>query len=72
MSALRKARGKGYDAGFRAGVEAAADYLEQFNRVLDHPYRIDDCVLGKFNVSALRTPRRNPFYCRACRRVRAS
>jgi hypothetical protein len=58
--------------GFVAGIKAVADYVEQFNRQLDHPYRLDDCVLAKFNVTKRKRPRRNPFYCRACDRVRKS
>lgn len=56
--------------GFVAGVKAVADYVAQFNPFLAHPYRLDDCVLGKFNATKRKRPRRNPFYCRACGRAR--
>jgi len=58
------------DRGFVAGVKAAAGYVGQFNVHVDHPYRLDDCILGKFNVTKRKRPRRNPAYCLACRRVR--
>lgn len=48
-----------YDRGFKAGIEAAAGYVSQFNGVTRHEYRLDDCILGKFNLTRRLRPRRN-------------
>jgi len=37
---------------FRRGVEAAAGVIETFNGSTTHPYRLDDCVLFKLNVTS--------------------
>jgi hypothetical protein len=50
-----------YDKGFVAGIKAAADYVGQFNRVTRHEYRLDDCVLGKFNMTKRKRPRLTKF-----------
>lgn len=36
---------------FKRGVEAAAGIVEMFNGSTTHPYRLDDVVLCKLNVS---------------------
>jgi hypothetical protein len=54
-------REKVRDNGFATGIKAAADYVGQFNSVTRHEYRLDDCVLGKFNVTKRKRPRRNKF-----------
>jgi hypothetical protein len=41
------------------GVEAAAGVIEQYNSSTTHPYRLDDCVLCKLNVTKRAKPRRN-------------
>jgi hypothetical protein len=42
------------------GAETAASLLEDlgFNGTTTHPYRLDDCILGKLNIGRAR-PRRN-------------
>jgi len=49
-----------HDKGFVAGLKTAADYIAQFNAGSRHEYRLDDCILCKFNVSQRKRPRPNP------------
>lgn len=43
---------------FQRGVQAAADVARSYDSTSTHPYRLDDCILAKLNVSR-RKPRRN-------------
>ena len=43
---------------FQRGVRAAADVAQSYDSTSTHPYRLDDCILAKLNVSR-RKPRRN-------------
>ena len=47
------------DPGFVRGVEAAAGVAEQYNSSTTHPYRLDDCILCKLNVTKRQKPRLN-------------
>ena len=44
---------------FRRGVEAAAHYIDDFNSLTTHPYRLGDSVLCKLNATSRKEPRRN-------------
>ena len=44
---------------FQRGVIAAAGIAEMYNAESSHPYRLDDCILGKLNVGSRKKPRRN-------------
>lgn len=46
---------------FKRGARAAADVLDSagFNATTTHPYRLDDVVLFKLNLSRRAKPRRN-------------
>ena len=44
--------------GFREGVRAAAAFIGQWDKRIDHPYRIEDVVLCKFNLTRRQKPRR--------------
>lgn len=46
---------------FERGARAAADVAAQYNATSSHPYRLDDCILGKLNLRQ-RVPRRNPTH----------
>jgi len=48
---------KDYEAGLRSGIRAAAQFIGSFDRQIKHPYRMEDCVLAKFNLIT-RRPRR--------------
>jgi hypothetical protein len=52
---LEKAR----RAGFKAGVEAAAEIADSFNALMSHPYRLGDVLLAKLNQTRRQRPRRN-------------
>ena len=45
--------------GYTRGVIAAADVASQYNRSTSHPYRLDDCILDKLNVTKRKKPRKN-------------
>lgn len=47
------------DPEYVAGIKAAAGIAADYNSSSDHPYRLDDCILAKLNVSR-RRPRLNP------------
>jgi hypothetical protein len=38
-------------AEFRRGAEAAAAIAADYNATSSHPYRLDDCILSKLNLS---------------------
>lgn len=46
------------DAAFRRGAEAAAGLAGEYNGSTTHPYRLDDCILGKLNMREGK-PRKN-------------
>lgn len=56
--ALAERRDRQRRADFARGVKAAADVAAQYNRTSSHPYRLDDCILTKLNVTC-GTPRPN-------------
>ncbi|HZU33139.1 MAG TPA: hypothetical protein VFB79_18635 [Candidatus Angelobacter sp.] len=39
-----------YEAGLLRGIRAAAEFIGEFDRQINHPYRMEDCVLAKFNL----------------------
>jgi hypothetical protein len=41
---------KDYTRGFQRGAEAAAGVAEMYNGSTTHPFRLDDCILGKLNL----------------------
>lgn len=45
-----------YREGFVAGVKAAASLAAEYPTT--HPYRLDDCIEGKLNVTRRKRPRR--------------
>lgn len=47
---------KAYRAGFIAGVRCAASEAAQYPTT--HPYRLDDCIEMKLNVTKRKRPRR--------------
>lgn len=47
--------------GYRRGIKAAASLVEMFDKHVQHPYRLSDCILGKFNLLAKRKIRKNKF-----------
>lgn len=46
-------------ASYRRGIEAAASFIEQFDKYVSHPYLLSDCILAKFNLIGKRRIRRN-------------
>lgn len=54
-SALIKAR----EAGYREGVRAAAEYMDQWNSQTNIKHRLGDLLLYKFNLTTRRRPRIN-------------
>jgi hypothetical protein len=44
---------------YRRGIEAAASYVEQFDKYVQHDYLLSDCILGKFNMIGKRKVRKN-------------
>ena len=54
-----EARISGENRGFKSGVEAAAGVIEMFNSTTTHPFRLDDVVRCKLNVTRRVKPRRN-------------
>lgn len=47
-----------YSDGYDAGLKAAADYIESFDKYVNHAYRLSECLLYKFGRRKLK-PRRN-------------
>lgn len=50
-------RRKAYQAGYRAGLKAAAEFISGWNRVPSE-YRLDDLILCKFNLTKRKQPRK--------------
>lgn len=46
-------------AGFKRGVEAAADLADSYNGCTDHSHMLGDCILGKLNLTKRKSPRPN-------------
>lgn len=46
-----------YKDGFQMGIRCAAEFIGQFDSQIRHPYRMEDCVLSRFNLRRAR-PRR--------------
>lgn len=46
-------------ASYRRGIEAAASFVEQFDKYVSHSYLLSDCILGKFNLIGKRKIRKN-------------
>ena len=38
-----------YMDGFHAGIQAAASYIEAFDKYVNHEWRLSDCLKSKFN-----------------------
>lgn len=49
----------GFKQGYRKGIEAAASFVEQFDKYVNHDYLLSECILSKFNIMKGR-PRKNP------------
>jgi hypothetical protein len=47
-----------YDEGWKDGVRDAAAFADEYNRSTTHPFRLGDCIAGKFNVRK-GNPRKN-------------
>jgi hypothetical protein len=47
-----------YSEGYRKGIEAAASFVEQFDKYVNHDYLLSECILSKFNVMKGK-PRKN-------------
>lgn len=61
ISELRKIydnrqRREDYQAGMRAGLRAAAEFVSQWNKI-PSAYRLDDLILCKFNQTTRKQPR---------------
>jgi hypothetical protein len=56
---MTKRKLKRDDAKARA-IAMVADFVEQFDKQVDHPSRLSDCILLKFNLINKRQVRRNP------------
>lgn len=41
------------------GIAAAAAFVMQFDKYVQHPYRLSDCILGKFNLIGKRKIQKN-------------
>lgn len=51
---------RAYDPdSYRMGIEAAASFVEMFDKHVQHPYRLSDCILCKFNLISKRKLRKN-------------
>lgn len=48
------------DEGFKEGIRAAAGFIGEFAKYVDHPYHIGDVVLCKFNLLPKKKVRRKP------------
>lgn len=46
-------------SSYRRGIEAAAEYVEMFDKYLDHSSRLSDCIRAKFNVIGKKPIRAN-------------
>lgn len=49
----------GFKKGYRRGIEAAASFVEQFDKYVNHDYLLSECILSKFNIMKGK-PRKNP------------
>ena len=60
LQAIAKWNRRGYDPdSYRMGIEAAASFVEMFDKHVQHPYRLSDCILCKFNLISKRKLRKN-------------
>lgn len=48
-----------YNEGKDTGIKMAAEFLEQFDKYVNHPWRLSDCLLAKFGLLSRRKVRRN-------------
>ena len=48
----------GRQEGYRAGLRAAAEFVSQFDKYVNHDYLLSECILSKFNIMKGK-PRRN-------------
>lgn len=46
-------------ASYCRGIAAAAAFVMQFDKYVQHPYRLSDCILGKFNLIGKRKIQKN-------------
>lgn len=42
---------------FRRGVKAAASFAGEWDKQINHPYRFEDVILCKFNLTTRKKPR---------------
>jgi len=40
-----------------AGIKAAAGYVADFDKLVDHEFKLSDCILAKFNILKRRVRR---------------
>ncbi len=45
--------------GFRSGLSAAAHFVQDYNELSLHPFRLEDCIRAHFATGRVKTPRRN-------------
>lgn len=57
---------------YRQGIEAAAEFVEQFDKYVDHSSRLSDCIRGKFNLLGKRKIRASakPSVAALCAAIR--
>lgn len=48
-----------HSESYRRGIAAAAAFVMQFDKYVDHDYRLSDCILGKFNLIGKRKIAKN-------------
>jgi hypothetical protein len=46
-------------ASYRRGIGAAAAFVMQFDKYVQHNYRLSDCILGKFNLIGKKSIQKN-------------
>jgi len=58
--AIQKWNQRSFDRdSYQMGIEAAASFVEMFDKHVQHPYRLSDCILCKFNLISKRKLRKN-------------
>lgn len=51
---------RAYNRGVRHGIGNAASVVKGFDARIDHPWRLSDCILAKFNLLKKKWIGRNP------------
>jgi hypothetical protein len=58
--AIQKWNQRSFDRdSYQMGIEAASSFVEMFDKHVQHPYRLSDCILCKFNLISKRKLRKN-------------